>query len=232
MELYLILFFLAGLVAMDTTSGPQVLISEPIVSCSLLGLLFGNIETGVTLGIFFQLLWIGYLPLGAVHFAETNMGAFISAASVLIASELFSFDKLYLNAAIIPAVVMSVIIGVTGLKFTIYERKINSRHIDKIYYEDTHISGRIITSNHFSGIGLAFFKGVLLAAIFIPAGTALCSLIVFFPQIIVKIMSFSAPMLWGAVTAAAVFHHWQKGKKAGIIIGAAGGLTWVTILAV
>lgn len=230
MEIYLILLFLAGLVAMDTTSGPQVLISEPLVSCSILGIFLGNIETGVILGIFFQLLWIGYLPLGAVHFAETNIAAFISAASILIAENLFSFDKIYLNAAMIPAVIMAVIISIVGLKFTIIERKMNSSRIDNFLSNNAPKSAYSITLNHFYGIVLAFSKGVLLAILFVPFVTLLCFLINFLPQIYVKGMSISTPMLWGLVTATAIFNYWQKGKKAGIILGTAGGLVWITIL--
>ncbi len=74
METYLVLFLLAGIVAMDTTSGPQILLSEPLVSCSALGLLFGNPETGLMLGTFFQLVLLVSDSVSAVQneFLETS----------------------------------------------------------------------------------------------------------------------------------------------------------------
>ncbi len=54
MEITLVLILMGGIVALDTTSGPQMLISEPIVTCSTLGLLFGRFETGLIMGMFFE----------------------------------------------------------------------------------------------------------------------------------------------------------------------------------
>ena len=92
MEVYLLIALLAGIVSMDTTSGPQFLISEPIVSCPIIGFLLGAQETGLTMGIFFQLLWLGYLPLGTVHFIDSNMADFISTASLISAERFFIFE--------------------------------------------------------------------------------------------------------------------------------------------
>lgn len=89
MGLYPVLILWGGIVALDTTSGPQLMISEPIVSCSLLGVIFGAPETGLMLGILFQLLWLGYLPLGGTLFTDNSMAAYISTASVFAASQFF-----------------------------------------------------------------------------------------------------------------------------------------------
>ena len=76
MELFPVILILAGIVAMDTTAGPQLMISEPIVACTVLGLLLGRPELGIMLGILFQFLWLAYLPLGGSGFTDNNMAAF------------------------------------------------------------------------------------------------------------------------------------------------------------
>jgi mannose/fructose/N-acetylgalactosamine-specific phosphotransferase system component IIC len=40
-------------------------LSQPIVSCPLIGLIFGDFTTGLFLGVALQLVWIDALPLGA-----------------------------------------------------------------------------------------------------------------------------------------------------------------------
>ena len=100
MEVAAALIFVAGMVAMDTSSGPQCLISEPVVSCTILGILFGVPETGLKMGVLFQLLWLGYMPLGAARLADGNMGSFIAVASLISASVIYGFADTEFQAAV------------------------------------------------------------------------------------------------------------------------------------
>ena len=127
MQTYLVLIVLAGIVAMDTTSGPQVLISEPVVSCSALGLLFGRPEAGLLVGIFFQLLWLGDMPLGAARLTDSKMAAFIAASSLLTAAGIFNFTEETVIAAVFPALFFGLIAGVIGLRLTTLLRNINGK---------------------------------------------------------------------------------------------------------
>ena len=153
METYLVLILLAGIVAMDTTSGPQLLISEPIISCLIIGILFGKPQTGFMLGMFFQLLWLGYMPLGAVSFIDGNMAALISTASLFTAEKVFEFTETLSKAAVIPAMFYAVLVGITGLYLTRIIRKRNSRRSEKLILRLE--TGEIpsITMWHFAGVG-------------------------------------------------------------------------------
>ncbi len=70
-----------GLVSMDTTAFLQIMTSRPIVACTVAGLILGNLQLGLLIGILLELAYISELPVGAAKFSESNVGA-VSAAAV------------------------------------------------------------------------------------------------------------------------------------------------------
>ena len=65
---FLIALFI-GFLSLDTTIAFQMLISQPIFSCGILGWIFGNPALGIEIGIMMQLLWINIIPSGATTFS-------------------------------------------------------------------------------------------------------------------------------------------------------------------
>ena len=212
MEIYPVLILMAGIVAMDTTPGPQILISEPVVSCTALGLLFGNPEMGLMLGIFFQFLWLGYLPLGAVQFTDNNMAAFIATASLFNAFRLYGFESIHQNAAIIPAMLYSVLIGVIGLHLRNFQRRLNGIRSDKLKARLKKGENLTVKWSLFAGVGTAFIKGSLMALLFIPVGVMLCGTVRYMPPTLLEGMSYASMIIWGAVSASAILFFYTKGR--------------------
>jgi mannose/fructose/N-acetylgalactosamine-specific phosphotransferase system component IIC len=227
MELYPVLLVMAGIVTMDTTAGPQFLVSEPFVSCSLLGLLFGNIEAGLTLGILFQLLWFGYLPLGTVHYTDSNLAAFISTASVFTAADFFGFEGVLLNASFVPAMLLAVIIGNFGLYIRNLERRLNGERSDSIIKRLENGEQPSIAVAHMTGIGIAFFKGVMMTLLFVPLGTILIGFLRFLPSPLLNAMAEASMMVTGAAAASAVMFYWVKRRHRYIFAGLVGGFLWI-----
>ncbi len=224
MEIYLVLLLLAGIVAMDTTSGPQILLSEPIFSCSVVGLLFGNPETGLTLGIFFQFLWLGYLPLGGFAFTDNNMAACISTASLLSAANFFGIEGIVLKAAIIPAMLYATFISVIGLHIRNIERRINGKRSDILLSNLERGKKVSVKRELFAGISISFLKGVLMAVIFVPLGTIICGTVNYLPSSLIVSMSLASLIIWGTVSASAVLFYSTKGKLFFLILGSIGGI--------
>ncbi|MFC1538221.1 PTS sugar transporter subunit IIC [Candidatus Latescibacterota bacterium] len=228
--MYPLLILWGGIVAVDTTSGPQILISEPIVSCSLLGILFGAPETGLMIGILFQLLWLGYLPLGGTVFTDSNLAAYISTAAIFIASDFFDLSGTSMKAALIPAMLFSVIIGIIGLHIHSYEQQLNGERNDRIIscIENGEISSILFL--HSMGIATAFLKGVLMTVIFIPAGAILCGIVSYLPFSLLKVMSQTSMVIIGTVTASAIAFYHTKGRTKSLIIGSIGGIIWILFI--
>ena len=230
MVIYPALLLMAGVVAMDTTSGPQFLVSEPIVSCSVLGLLFGNPEAGLMLGILFQLLWLGYLPLGGEHFTDNNMAAFISTASLFSAADIFGFESFEFKAALIPVMLYGVFIGIIGLHIKNFERRLNGIQSEKLLTGFERGENPLLMRRHFTGICNAFIKGILMALVFVPIGVLLCRTVRFLPPLLFDSMSMALILIWGTVAASAVLFYWIKGRTGSIIAGSLGGVLWIVFM--
>ncbi|MBN1407727.1 MAG: PTS sugar transporter subunit IIC [Calditrichaceae bacterium] len=73
------LCLIGALISLDTVAVFQILISQPIVACTLIGWLSNDPMTGIHIGLLMQLIWISTLPVGAVTFPDGNLGAIIAA---------------------------------------------------------------------------------------------------------------------------------------------------------
>ena len=226
MEMYAVILIAAGLIAMDTTGGPQILISEPVVSCSMLGLLFGKPELGIGTGVLFQLLWLGYMPLGATRLIDGNMAAFISTAGLFSASRIFGLDVGLIKAAIIPAMLFGVVTGIFGLHATQAVRRINGRRNESLRLQLIAGDTDSVAKTHVAGICLSFIRGVLMALVLVPVGAFLFGSLRFLPQQAADIMSHASLFVWGVVSASAIVFFKLKEKRRYIVLGSIGGLLW------
>lgn len=57
---------MGGVISLDRTAALQVMVSRPIVTAPVIGLLFGEPGIGLMIGSLVELLWIGELPVGGV----------------------------------------------------------------------------------------------------------------------------------------------------------------------
>lgn len=69
-EIVLALIAWGTLVGLDLVSAPQIMIARPLVAGTVAGALLGDIETGLILGVVFELLQYDILPVGAVRYPE------------------------------------------------------------------------------------------------------------------------------------------------------------------
>lgn len=80
----LALLLLGGLVALDGTSVGQFMISRPLVSGSLAGLLVGDAETGLLLGGILEGANLGAIPAGASRFLEPGPAAIPAVVAAVL----------------------------------------------------------------------------------------------------------------------------------------------------
>ena len=73
------LCILGALISLDSVAVFQILISQPIIACTLIGWLSNDPMTGIHIGLMMQLIWISTLPVGAVTFPDGNLGAIVAA---------------------------------------------------------------------------------------------------------------------------------------------------------
>jgi mannose/fructose/N-acetylgalactosamine-specific phosphotransferase system component IIC len=68
-----------GIVLVDSKAAWQTMISQPLVACTLGGLICGDVMTGWLVGLIFQLPYLTELPVGSARLSLTNLSAYVSA---------------------------------------------------------------------------------------------------------------------------------------------------------
>ena len=69
-EIVLPLLLWGTLVGLDLVSVPQAMISRPLVAGTVAGVLAGNVEVGLRIGVLFELFALDVLPVGAVKYPD------------------------------------------------------------------------------------------------------------------------------------------------------------------
>ena len=70
LDVQLALLLWGTLVGLDLVSVPQMMIARPLVAATVAGLILGDVETGLRLGVLFELFQLDILPVGAVRYPE------------------------------------------------------------------------------------------------------------------------------------------------------------------
>ncbi len=159
-----------GFIGLDTTIAFQVLLSQPIFSCSILGWVFGNPALGIEIGLIMQLLWINIVPSGASTFPEGNIASMVTCAIALKFADI-DMPNLVFTAAFITGIIVSYL----GDRLTIIDRKLNGKIFDLILQAAKEANLSKITLLdiasiviYFSIMSLLAFSTLTLADVFIP----------------------------------------------------------------
>ena len=126
METMILPVMLMGfVVGMDTTAAFQIMVSQPLVACTLLGWMVGDPVTGALVGVVTQLLWMEKLPVGAAVFPDGNTGSLVAAALVLHFRNRMALDGVGVLLAM--GVIWSCVTAWVGGQIIVIKRKIHTR---------------------------------------------------------------------------------------------------------
>lgn len=78
---------LAGIVMLDATPVGQTMLSQPLVTATLLGLLWGDWSVAISVGIVLQILSASTLPVGARTPEDYGMGGVIGVTLAMMLAE-------------------------------------------------------------------------------------------------------------------------------------------------
>ncbi len=149
-----------GIVALDTTAVLQILISHPLVSCSVTGVILGNFKIAFLIGVVLELIWLNELPVGAAPFSEGNIGATVAAAVAILVYN----QTLRMQMAIPLACVLGVAVSFVGGYLVIWARNINSRIYSRLL-DSERITPSRVSATHLLCIAIFYFGGVLFTAL-------------------------------------------------------------------
>ncbi len=163
----IIISIFGGFVAIDTAAGWQLMFSQPLVSCTLIGVFWGNPGIGFLVGILFQLPWLAEIPAGGTHTSEGNVGSLAGAG---LAIHLLENQVNTENIILVIALLWGTLVGWSGGKFVNSMRK---RNVFFVYRADSaahNVNTKQISLLHIGGVSHAFLIGFSLLAISFSIG--------------------------------------------------------------
>ncbi len=78
----------AGLIGLDRLAFGQFMVSQPIVAGPIIGLMLGDVQTGLLIGAVLELFWLRGLPVGGHVPKDATLATILTAALALGASPL------------------------------------------------------------------------------------------------------------------------------------------------
>jgi PTS system mannose-specific IIC component len=112
---------IGSLLVLDTTVAFQFLISQPLIACTLLGWFLGDIQLGVQVGMYLQLLWLSSMPIGAAIVPEGNIAAIVITALVIRYNS--NYDNF--NTILICSLLFGIGVSYLGGELVVFLRKSN-----------------------------------------------------------------------------------------------------------
>ena len=122
---------LGSLLVLDTTVAFQFLISQPLITSTLLGWFLGDMQLGLEVGFYLQLLWLSSMPVGAAIVPEGNIAAIVITALVL------RYNAIYHNfyTLLVTGIIYGILVSFVGGELVVLYRKINVKLMQKLLYK-------------------------------------------------------------------------------------------------
>ncbi len=215
-----------GFVAMDTTAALQIMLSRPMVACSVTGLILGNFPLGFSMGVLLELIYISELPVGAAKFAEGNVGSSAATAVAVLTLDVLPHRPI---PAVVFGMILALFISAFGGDLVEWMRSLNSSLYSKIL-DKKRLTIRDVETTHLLGLLFAFLLGFLLTLITTAIFSNLLPLLIgIIPEGVDRILY---PIQGGLLAAGIVFliHLlWRRKQQAWLLVFGAlcGGLLLV-----
>jgi mannose/fructose/N-acetylgalactosamine-specific phosphotransferase system component IIC len=162
--------FCGAIISLDDIPCWQIMISQPLIAASLIGLILGDFQVGIFMGVLFQLLWIGKFPIGGVLRPDAATASISATAMIIIAQK--GTD---VPLSFFPAVLGGLIFGIIGAKLDVQLRRFNSRLSEKADFFLQRKQEEKLTKLNLWGIGLFWLKNFLYLLVSISIGTLIIS---------------------------------------------------------
>lgn len=211
---------LGGVIALDKSS-LQMVFSEPLLLCAAAGAYLGDISTGIMMGMLWQIIWVGELPVGAAKIPDGSTGSLISTILLIqLRGEFPGFAKLLFAVSLLTGIAAAYLTG----QYISDKRKFHARYID--FIDSFAERGRLLGIDFTVAAGLVeqFGSGALHTALvyFIFYNVLVFSLgrIPLFWDGLFQHITVAA---WGIAAALIIHFFWNRKSFAAVILGIIAG---------
>ena len=113
-----------GIAALDATPVAQTLASQPLVTATVLGFLWGDWSTALAVGIVLQILAASTLPIGARTPEDYSVGGVVGAGVALTIAAGAPFEHVR-QAASLAGVLSGMVVAALGVPLLRWQRRLN-----------------------------------------------------------------------------------------------------------
>lgn len=216
---------LSGLLAalcLDQRHAFQLALSQPLVTCSIIGMVSGNYADAMYFGLLIQLIWLGNLPVGASTTPEGNIASVVGCLLYIEFSEIYiPFGEILILLVYIYTVLLAFIGGQTYN----YTRKLNIRLFDFAFNEINNEKKANIGKIIFYALSIQFITNWIFILLFFGAGQLILSEITgILSDAWIKIWSFVEWAILGAGVGLVVSVYKNKKYKQLIVLASIIGI--------
>jgi mannose/fructose/N-acetylgalactosamine-specific phosphotransferase system component IIC len=154
MMTWLYVALLGGMVGLDGTSFPQVMISRPLVAGALTGLIFGRPVEGLAAGLVLEAFALTTLPIGAARYPEAGT-AVVAATAALLAATPGGMEPGYLALALAFALGWERLAALT----VVLQRRANGRMLIR----SGAMAAEKLERRHLAAMTLDFTRGAVVS---------------------------------------------------------------------
>ncbi|MBC8278768.1 MAG: PTS sugar transporter subunit IIC [FCB group bacterium] len=223
----IIIAVLGGIIALDKSSF-MMFISEPLIICAAAGAYIGELEQGVMIGMLWQIVWMGELPIGAVKVPDGSTGALLSAWIYLNLNDKFPQQH---NILLSLSILAGILGAYFGGGFIRDKRRFHSHYMS---IADGFAMGsrpKGVESVYMIGVMEQFAFGAvftcLVYVIFSFLASWTLSLIPFFWDGLFKYVLTGS---WGLLAAILVNQFLHRKTYAAMLLGIAAGVIFMVLL--
>jgi PTS system mannose-specific IIC component len=167
---FLLTVLLGGFAALDATAVAQTLLSQPLVTASLLGALWGDWHTAIAVGVVLQVLAASTLPVGARTPEDYATGGVAGVGTALVLAHGVEV-ALWRDAAQLAGVIVGMLAATSGVPLLQWQRRCNDglgRWCEAEIRAGREGAPALASA---AGASLAFAVGVALCAAWLAVGT-------------------------------------------------------------
>jgi len=155
-----------GLAALDATAVAQTLASQPLVTATLLGFLWGDWSTALAVGTVLQILAASTLPIGARTPEDYSVGGVVGAGVALSIAAGAPFEHVR-QAASLAGVMAGMIAATLGVSLIRWQRRHNEGLARWCEAELRSGNAKALDQAQWAAVALAFAIGLALCAAWI-----------------------------------------------------------------
>ena len=227
---WLLTIALGGLAAIDATPVAQTMLSQPLVTATLLGIAWGDLATALQVGIVLQILAVSTQPVGARTPEDYAVGGVVGAglALALVARQPFLLIR---EASAMVGVLAGIVVAIGGVPLIRWQRRLNEG-LGR-WCEAELRSGRegALAAAQRAGVVLTFGLGVSYCAVCLGAGLAGLGPLVDLESLrLAKAWNLAQPLWLGMGLAHVLQAFVQRQLVRGAIFGAALICAWIVLM--